>query len=74
MKKYIKSSEEWEEWDGVFTPEFIMEYSDIEDEDEAQRLSDYLYEHEYDSGFSTPEEFLETFDLDELYDDMINEQ
>lgn len=71
MKRYIKSSEEW---DGIFTPEFIMEYSDIEDKDEAQRLSDYLYENEYDSGFSTPEEFIDTFDLDELYDKMINEQ
>lgn len=69
MKRYIKAS-----WNGTFSTKFIMDNSNIDDRKEAKKLSDYLYYKEYDSGFRTREEFLQSFDFDELYDEMLEDK
>lgn len=65
-------------WNGIFSPRFIMQNSSITDKSEAQRLSDYLYENSYDSGFRTAEEALDWMKrwaggLDGVYKEMLDE-
>lgn len=53
-----------------------MRNSNISDKAEASKLSDYLWQNEYDSGFKTKEEaleFIEKYDggLDGVYEKML---
>lgn len=73
MKKYINAA-----WNGIFSPTFIMRNSNISDKAEASKLSDYLWQNEYDSGFKTKEEaleFIEKYDggLDGVYEKMLKD-
>ena len=65
MKRYIKAS-----GNGVFTPSFILKNSSIDSKEEAQKLSDYIWNNELDSGFRTKEDFLDVYDFDDLYNEM----
>lgn len=71
MKIYVKSS-----WSGIFSPKFISQNSELNKE-QAKEVSDYLYEHGYDSGFSSRQEcadFIEKYDggFDAIYKKYIN--
>lgn len=71
MKIYVKAS-----WNGIFSPRFISQNSKLSNE-QAKKLSDYLYEHGYDSGFSSRDEctkFIEKYEggFDAIYAKYIN--
>lgn len=62
---------EEEEWVGYFEPEFILNKSNsIPDKKEAQRLSNWIIENEYDADCNSEEEFLKKYSFDDLYKKM----
>lgn len=72
--QYVKAA-----WNGMFSPTFIMRNSNITDKAEAAKLSDYLWQHEYDSGFKYKEEcldFIEKWDggFDGVYAKMLEDE
>jgi hypothetical protein len=71
MKRYIKAS-----WNGIFSPRFISQNSELNTE-QAKEVSDYLYEHGYDSGFSSRQECVKWIErweggFDAIYEKYIN--
>ena len=61
MKRFIKAA-----WDGYVPADQIMKESDL-NEEQAQLLSDYIYDEHLDEGFSSLKEFLDETDLDDIY-------
>lgn len=71
MKIYVKAS-----WNGIFSPRFISQNSELNNE-QAKKVSDYLYEQGYDCGFSSRQEcadFIEKYEggFDAIYKKYIN--
>ena len=64
----------YRDWDGYFYPEWILQISNkVSNMKEAKKLADYINQSEYTSGFATPTRFLDYFNLDELYEEMLEE-
>lgn len=63
----------YEEWDGYIEPEWILERSDVPNIEEATKLADWIHQGEYTSGFATPDRWFDYYDLDELYQEMLEE-
>ena len=68
MKRWIHAST----WKGIVPVSTIYENSNLS-RDQARKLSNYFYEQNYDSGFSTLKEFVQYFDFDEEYKDAFGE-
>lgn len=71
-KGYVKAYRDLE-WDGWVKPKWILEYSsDVPNMKEAKKLASYIHVNEYTSGFATPEEWFDYYDIDEIYQEMLD--
>ena len=71
-KGYVKAYRDLE-WDGWVKPKWILDYSsDVPNMKEAKKLASYIHVNEYTSGFATPEEWFDYYDIDEIYQEMLD--
>jgi len=63
-----------EDWNGIFSAKYIMKHSNITNKQDAQKLSDWIYQEEMDSGYRSKEEFIDDYDFDDLFEKMSEEE
>ena len=62
MKRYIHAAT----WNGIVSVRTILKNSDLNKE-QATDLSEYIYDEHLDEGFKHLDDFLDFYDLDDLY-------